>query len=132
MPPDRRSGRSCSSPLIRGSDGVPLRLLAQLQDITDQKRYEDRLADLADHDPLTGLLNRRSFGRRLESHAARAGRYGAEGALLMLDLDHFKYVNDTLGHQAGDDVIVRVAAVLESRLRQTDLLARLGGDEFAI
>jgi diguanylate cyclase (GGDEF)-like protein len=77
-------------------------------------------------------LNRHSFSRELESHAARVNRYGPEGALLMLDLDHFKYVNDTLGHQAGDEIIVRAAELLAGRLRESDVLARLGGDEFAI
>ena len=71
------------------------------RDITERKRYEDRLQHLVDHDSLTGLLNRHRFSRELDSHAALVSRYGAEGALLMLDLDHFKYVNDTLGHQAG-------------------------------
>ncbi len=117
---------------ILGRDRQPTRLLAQIQDITDRKRYEDRLQDLADHDSLTGLLNRHSFARELESHAALANRYGSEGALLMLDLDHFKYVNDTLGHQAGDEIIVRAAELLTGRLRESDVLARLGGDEFAI
>ena len=117
---------------ILGRDRQPARLLAQIQDITDRKRYEDRLQDLADHDSLTGLLNRHSFSRELESQAALANRYGSEGALLMLDLDHFKYVNDTLGHQAGDEIIVRAAELLAARLRESDVLARLGGDEFAI
>lgn len=118
--------------LIHAADGTPLRLLAQVQDVTDRKHYEDRLAQLADHDPLTGLLNRRSFSRLLEQQAALVARYGPEGALLMLDLDHFKYVNDTLGHQAGDNVIIAVAELLGARLRASDLLARLGGDEFAV
>jgi diguanylate cyclase (GGDEF)-like protein/PAS domain S-box-containing protein len=117
---------------VPGPDGQPVRLLAQVQDITDRKRYEDRLQDLADHDSLTGLLNRHSFARELESHASLVAGYGAEGALLMLDLDHFKYVNDTLGHQAGDEIIARVSALLAARLRESDVIARLGGDEFAI
>ena len=117
--------------LIR-HEGAPRHFLLQVQDITDRKRYEDKLQDLADHDSLTGLLNRRSFGRALNSHAALTGRYGAEGALLLLDLDHFKYVNDTFGHQRGDEVIVRAAELLRERLRESDVLARLGGDEFAV
>ncbi len=87
---------------------------------------------MVDHDALTGLLNRRSFTRELDSQAALAARYGPEGALLMLDLDNFKDVNDTLGHQAGDEIIRRAAQLLAGRLRASDKIARLGGDEFAI
>ena len=118
--------------LIRNSDGEPSHLLAQMQDVTDRKRYEQKLQHMADHDPLTGLLNRRSFERELTAHVARSGRYGAEGALLMLDIDHFKYVNDTLGHNAGDAIIVRVAQAVRTTLRDSDVVARLGGDEFAV
>lgn len=118
--------------LIRNSDGEPSHLLAQMQDVTDRKRYEQKLQHMADHDPLTGLLNRRSFERELTAHVARSGRYGAEGALLMLDIDNFKYVNDTLGHNAGDAIIVRVAQALRTALRESDVVARLGGDEFAV
>jgi len=118
--------------LIRDAEGEPSHLLTQMQDVTDRKRYERKLQHMADHDPLTGLLNRRSFERELTAHVARGGRYGAEGALLMLDIDHFKYVNDTLGHNAGDAIIVRVAEALRSTLRESDVIARLGGDEFAV
>jgi diguanylate cyclase (GGDEF)-like protein/PAS domain S-box-containing protein len=118
--------------LMRARDRAPAYFLCQLQDVTDRRRHEDKLRELADRDPLTGLLNRRSFTRELNAQAALAGRYGPEGALLMLDLDHFKYVNDTVGHQAGDAVIVHVAELLTSRLRETDASARLGGDEFAV
>jgi diguanylate cyclase (GGDEF)-like protein len=95
-------------------------------------RYEAELEHMADHDPLTGLLNRRAYERSLEEHLARGERYGHAGAVMVLDLDSFKEVNDTLGHSAGDELIVRVAGALASRLRESDTLARLGGDEFAI
>lgn len=100
----------------------------------DQARAdaEARLRYLVDHDPLTGLLNRRAYERILTEHLVQGERYGHEGAVLMLDLDEFKQVNDTLGHNAGDDLIVRVGRALAERLRATDTVARLGGDEFAI
>jgi diguanylate cyclase (GGDEF)-like protein/PAS domain S-box-containing protein len=116
---------------ISGDEGTPRRFLVQVQDVTHRRRYEENLHYLATHDPLTGLHNRASFADQLNTHADLVRRYGSGGALLLLDLDHFKYVNDTLGHQAGDQVIARVAKVLASRLRDTDVLARLGGDEFA-
>ena len=91
-----------------------------------------RLRHLADHDGLTGLLNRRRFEQELARHLAHGRRYGAEGAALVLDLDRFKPVNDTYGHAAGDRLLARVACVLRERLRATDVVARLGGDEFAV
>jgi diguanylate cyclase (GGDEF)-like protein/PAS domain S-box-containing protein len=118
--------------LLRDAGGRPLRFLAQIQDVTDRRRYEDRLVFMADHDPLTGLLNRRSFERELAAHGALSVRYGGSGAAILLDLDNFKFINDTLGHSAGDDVIARASNVLRSRLRDTDVLARVGGDEFAV
>jgi diguanylate cyclase (GGDEF)-like protein len=93
---------------------------------------EAKLRYLVDHDPLTGLLNRRAYEAILTDHLSRGNRYGHEGAVMMLDLDEFKQVNDTLGHSAGDDLIVRVAKALASRLRDSDTVARLGGDEFAV
>jgi diguanylate cyclase (GGDEF)-like protein/PAS domain S-box-containing protein len=113
-------------------DDAPRRFLVQVQDVTHRRRYEENLHYLATHDPLTGLHNRSSFAEQLDTHADLVRRYGSGGALLLLDLDHFKYVNDTLGHQAGDQVIARVATVLAARLRDSDVLARLGGDEFAV
>jgi len=118
--------------LIRDADGLPVYFISQVQDVTERRSYERQLAYVADHDLLTGLANRRSLERELRSHAARVRRYGAAGAVLMLDLDHFKYFNDTQGHGAGDDLIVRVSQALRSRLRDSDLVARLGGDEFAL
>ncbi len=118
--------------LVRDERGEPAYFLSQIEDITARRRYESRLQHMADHDPLTGLLNRRAYERRLEEHLALGERYGHEGAVLVLDLDDFKQVNDTLGHSAGDELIVRVAGALTGRLRESDTLARLGGDEFAI
>lgn len=115
--------------LVHDQDGRPSYFLTQFEDITARHQYERRLQHMADHDPLTGLLNRRAYERALAEHLA--GNHGA-GAVLVLDLDDFKHVNDTLGHGAGDDLIVRVAQALVERLRGEDVIARLGGDEFAI
>jgi diguanylate cyclase (GGDEF)-like protein/PAS domain S-box-containing protein len=123
---------SVHTTLIRDENGEPAYFLSQIQDITTRRKYESRLQYMADHDPLTGLLNRRAYERILAEHLAQGERYGHEGAVLLLDLDEFKQVNDTLGHCAGDDLIVRVGTALAERLRGTDTVARLGGDEFAI
>ena len=112
--------------------GRPDRLLCQFQDITERKQYESRLQFMADHDPLTGLMNRRKFEAELDRHVEHVKRYGSQGALLMLDIDNFKAVNDTLGHNAGDELIISIAGVLSQRVRASDVLARLGGDEFAV
>ena len=90
-----------NSTLVRDADGVPLHFLSQMQDITESRRHEAELRHMADHDPLTGLLNRRSFERELERHVSYVERYGPKGAAIVLDLDHFKTINDTLGHSAG-------------------------------
>ncbi len=118
--------------VLRNRDGEPVQLLMQVLDITERRMLETQLRHYADHDPLTGLLNRRGLKTALEHHAGRVSRYGERGALLVLDLDHFKTVNDTLGHSAGDKIIISVAGLLARRLRCTDTIARLGGDEFAI
>jgi len=118
--------------VVRDATGSPLHFLDQVQDVTERRRFEHELRHLADHDPLTGLYNRRRFEQELDRQVGEVARYGPRGALLVLDLDHFKYVNDALGHHAGDELILSVAATLRGRLRDSDVLARLGGDEFAV
>ncbi|MFK8026094.1 MAG: diguanylate cyclase [Ilumatobacter sp.] len=115
-----------------GSEHGPAFAIAQVLDTSEQHRELLELAHKADHDDLTGLLNRRAFETALDDHVARCRRYGADGALLMFDLDKFKLINDTLGHSAGDDVIMATADALRRRLRSTDVVCRLGGDEFAV
>jgi diguanylate cyclase (GGDEF)-like protein len=107
-------------------------LLAALVLVWSRNERMQELAVQASQDPLTGLKNRRRFEEDLRTELARSHRYGIAGALLMLDLDHFKQVNDTLGHPAGDRVLAEIAAVLRGRARETDVLARIGGDEFAV
>ena len=120
-----------SSSLVRDADGKPLHFVSQIENVTDRKRAEERLKELADHDSLTGLLNRRRFDEELRLTLLRLRRHGGQATLLLIDLDRFKGVNDTYGHKTGDEVLVAVAAALRERLRETDVVARLGGDEFA-
>jgi diguanylate cyclase (GGDEF)-like protein len=91
-----------------------------------------RLLSLATSDPLTGLLNHRAFQERVESEVGRAQRYGRPLALMLLDLDHFKSINDAYGHQAGDAALMHAARLLEAGARAGDVLGRIGGDEFAL
>ena len=118
--------------LVRDDDGRPQHLIAQVQDISERKELEGRLEHLVDHDFLTALFNGRRFEQALTQETKAAARYGGGGAVLLLDLDHFKAVNDQFGHKAGDDLLKTVAAALRGRMRETDVLARLGGDEFGI
>ena len=119
--------------LVRDDVGSPLHLIAQVQDISARKRREARLEHLVDHDFLTMLYNGRRFEQALMQEIKCSARYGdGGGAVLLLDVDHFKAVNDRLGHKTGDDLLKAVAATLRGRMRETDVLARLGGDEFGI
>ena len=101
-------------------------------DVTDRRRREEVLTWEVDHDPLTGLLSRRSFDRLLERGFGRPGEPDAAVSLLMIDLDDFKGINDRLGHTAGDRVLHTVGQRLRSVLRRSDVVARWGGDEFAV
>jgi diguanylate cyclase (GGDEF)-like protein/PAS domain S-box-containing protein len=121
-----------SSRVLQGDDKTDDLVLVNVVDMSERRRYEQRLTHLADHDPLTGLGNRRLFERELAAHLDRCRRYGPTGALLLLDLDHFKDVNDTLGHWAGDQLILSTSTLLRGNVRSSDVVARLGGDEFAI
>jgi diguanylate cyclase (GGDEF)-like protein/PAS domain S-box-containing protein len=118
--------------LVRGDDGRVLFTLLQARDTTEQRRQELALRHLADHDPLTGMLNRRRFEEELDRLVAVGRRYDQPAALVIVDLDQFKYINDTYGHLHGDELLRRVAGVLRERVRDTDLVARLGGDEFGV
>ncbi len=102
------------------------------RDVTDRIRIEKRIRHSAYHDPLTRLPNRALFQDRLAQQVGRARRVGSNTALLLLDLDRFKTINDTLGHSAGDRLLVEVARRLKSRTRDGDTIARLGGDEFVL
>ena len=101
-------------------------------DVTRQRRLREQLRDQADHDSLTGLLNRRRFAEEVSEQLRYTRRYGRPGLLLLLDLDSFKFVNDSFGHPVGDKLLCDVGAILQARVRETDVVARLGGDEFAV
>jgi PAS domain S-box-containing protein len=112
---------------LKAADGTVSHVVGTGIDVTDRSRLERRLRHLADHDDLTGLINRRRFQEELERHLTQCRRYGMSGALLVLDLDGFKEVNDKHGHSAGDRVLQSVANALRDRLRESDIVARLGG-----
>lgn len=115
-----------------GEDGQVRGIHVLIGDVTEAKANEQRLVQLARHDALTGLPNRRHFEEGLEDAMARARRSGRPLALMLLDVDHFKQINDTRGHAAGDAVLKAFAQRLRSSVRVTDLVARLAGDEFTI
>jgi diguanylate cyclase (GGDEF)-like protein/PAS domain S-box-containing protein len=128
-----------SNTVLTGPDRSVTHVVSTGIDVTETREWEaervaaeERLRHIADHDGLTGLYNRRRFEQELDRHIVHGRRYGMDGALLVIDLDRFKQVNDGHGHRAGDRVLAEVAAVLRKRLRESDILARFGGDEFAV
>ncbi|MCC6830206.1 MAG: sensor domain-containing diguanylate cyclase [Thermoleophilia bacterium] len=116
---------------VTTSGGAPC-LDGMLEDVTDRRRTHDELAWLALHDPLTGLANRRALEDRLAMETDRHDRTGATFSVVAVDIDHFKAVNDTHGHEAGDRAIVEVGRRLQGGIRAIDLAARAGGEEFVL
>jgi diguanylate cyclase (GGDEF)-like protein/PAS domain S-box-containing protein len=118
--------------LVRDEMGAPLYFVAQIQDISEQKLIEERLTDLTLHDPLTGLANRVLFADRLAHAVERSRRSKERVAVLFIDLDRFKVVNDSLGHAAGDELLRQAGERMRRAVRPADTIARLGGDEFTV
>ena len=118
--------------LDRDERGQPLRMVGILQDVSQRKVMEESLVQLATSDPLTGLWNRRHFAEMVRGELGRLRRHQSTAGLLLLDLDHFKRINDTHGHAAGDEVLRHFTATVTAQLREADVFARLGGEEFAI
>ncbi len=117
---------------IRDESGAVRHFVAQTQDITERRSFQERLRFQAEHDPLTNLYNRRRFEAELSRQVQLSRRHGETASLVMLDIDHFKYINDSLGHSIGDRVIAHVGSLLQESLRGSDILARIGGDEYAL
>jgi diguanylate cyclase (GGDEF)-like protein/PAS domain S-box-containing protein len=120
------------SQIVRDADGRIMFVQGVMFDITPQKEAELSMQHMAYHDALTGLPNRAMFEEHLDLAIARARRYDRSVAVLFMDLDGFKDVNDSMGHAAGDELLCVVASRLREATRDTDLVARLGGDEFLV
>jgi diguanylate cyclase (GGDEF)-like protein/PAS domain S-box-containing protein len=118
--------------LLRDSEGRIEGILSSGADVTKQRELEAQLERQAAHDALTGLYNRRAFQEHLERERKRACRHGSPLCLVMFDIDHFKAVNDTYGHLQGDEILRKLAGLVQGRLRGGDLVARWGGEEFMI
>lgn len=115
-----------------GANGLPVKLYGAVQDVTERHRSDDRIRRLAHYDDLTGLANRNLFTHHLTHALARVDRYSKCLGVLFIDLDRFKIINDTLGHDTGDIVLKAIARRLSECMRSADLVARLGGDEFVV
>lgn len=113
-------------------DGFTNGRMISLKNITERKEMERKLHELSVKDELTGMYNRRYFQSKFEEEIIRSERYQHDLSLIMIDLDHFKQVNDTYGHVAGDYVLKEIGRAIESSIRRTDISARLGGEELAV
>ena len=118
--------------VVRGAHGEFICYEGTVRDITERRSYQEQLERQANHDLLTGLPNRNLLGDRLDQAISRAGRVGYFMALVFIDLDNFKFINDSLGHAAGDELLVEMAGRLRAGLRNSDTVARQGGDEFVL
>jgi len=118
--------------VVHDENAKPVRMLGSMMDVTDRKSLEDQLTHQALHDPLTNIANRALFKNRVDHALTKLARSNSSLAVLFLDLDNFKSINDSLGHAAGDKLLVSVAERLQDCLRNADTAARLGGDEFAV
>ncbi len=118
--------------LVRDENGRSIRMLGSMMDVSERKSLEEQLTHQALHDPLTRIANRALFRDRVEHALVRAERNSSTIAVLFLDIDNFKSINDSMGHEAGDKLLISVAERLQDCLRTTDTAARLGGDEFAV
>jgi diguanylate cyclase (GGDEF)-like protein/PAS domain S-box-containing protein len=117
---------------ISDRDGTVTGVATIARDIGVRLRYQEQLRFLAEHDSLTGTRNRRNFEREVSNQVGRARRYGDQAALLFMDVNGLKQINDAYGHKAGDRALKEIASAMRHRLRETDVLARIGGDEFAV
>jgi diguanylate cyclase (GGDEF)-like protein/PAS domain S-box-containing protein len=126
------TGLPLAGSLAGKRSGQDLLVVVQVRDITDERRREAQLRHLADHDGLTEVFNRRRLEEELNRAVEHSRRHAEPAALLIVDLDHFKYVNDTYGHALGDQMLQAIASALRHRLRATDVIGRLGGDEFGV
>ena len=117
---------------VRGRDGQIIGFVEVFQDITEQKRREDRLYQRATRDALTGLFNRGHFTEMATQEIERARRFAEPLSVVLMDIDHFKKVNDTYGHEVGDKTLIELARAVGGFIRKIDFVGRLGGEEFAL
>lgn len=122
--------QNCTMGPLRNDKGEITHLFISVHDVTETVKFEQRLVELNMIDALTGINNRRSFELHLGEEADRHKRYGHPLSLIMFDIDHFKNVNDTYGHQCGDYVLQTIAVLIGNSIRSEDVLARYGGEEF--
>ncbi|MDO8890480.1 MAG: PAS domain S-box protein [Sulfurimicrobium sp.] len=132
----RKDGRVCPKWMgvsaVRGCDQTVTHYIASFTDITERKAAEAHITHLAHHDVLTGLFNRFSLQNRLEQALSMVRREQRMLAVMFIDMDHFKIINDTLGHAVGDELLIEVGKRLRNSVRESDIVARLGGDEFVV